>query len=112
METCNGRRKFLQPYDYFEFGISNYWGVPLHNRVLKVDRYRQMLDKKLTNLMTFLTPERIKGMLEEYKKVTDLYTLAMPDVNALYAPLDEYQKSYQDNTRMIYRLITICILNP
>ncbi len=37
--------KFYQ-YDNFEYGISNYWGVPLHNRVLKIDRYKQMLDNK------------------------------------------------------------------
>jgi spore coat protein H len=83
-------------YDYFEYGISNYWGVPLHNRVLKIDRYRQMLDIKVNELMAFLTPERLAGMLQDYKKVTDAYTLQDPDVNALYAPLDEYHESYQN----------------
>ncbi len=82
-------------YDYFEFGVANYWGVPLHSRVLKVDSYRQKLDTKINELMAFLTPERIKGMLDEYKKVTDLYTLAMPDLLHLRATKDEYNRQYE-----------------
>ncbi len=35
-------------------------------------------------------------MLQDYKKVTDAYTLQIPDVNALYAPLDNYYASYQE----------------
>jgi spore coat protein H len=83
------------PYDYFEFGIANFWGAPLHNRVLKVAGYRQMLDAKINELMTFLTPEKIKGMLDEYKKVTDLYTLSMPDLYYLPATPAEYYLEYE-----------------
>jgi spore coat protein H len=90
------RQAKIYLYDNFEKGISNFWGVPLHNRVLKIDRYRQMLDKKVNQLKDFLTPARLAGMLQNYKKVTDAYTLQIPDVNALYAPLDEYEESYQN----------------
>ena len=83
------------PYDYYEFGIANYWGVPLHNRVLKVAGYRQMLDAKMNELMAFLTPERIKGMLGEYKKVTDLYTLTMPDLLYVRVTPEEYNRQYE-----------------
>jgi spore coat protein H len=83
-------------YDYFEHGISNYWGVPLHSRVLKVARYRQMLDAKINELRAFLTPERLEGMLKEYKIVTDAYSLQMPDLYNLPATVDKYNKDYQD----------------
>ena len=83
-------------YDYFEYGISNYWGVPLHNRVLKVARYREMLDTKINELLAFLTPERMEGMLQEYKVVTDAYSLQMPDLYYLPGTLDKYNKDYQE----------------
>jgi spore coat protein H len=83
-------------YDYFEQGISNYWGVPLHSRVLKVARYRQMLDAKINELRAFLTPERLEGMLKEYKVVTDAYSLQMPDLYNLPVNVDKYNKDYQE----------------
>jgi spore coat protein H len=61
-------------------GISNYWGGVLHNRVLKVAKYRQMLDDKINELRRFLSPERIKSMLDVYKPVTDPYISRMPDL--------------------------------
>ncbi len=82
------------PYDKFEYGIANYWGVPLHNRVLKVARYRERLDRKISELMDFLTPDRLNGMLQEYKKVTDLYTLQMPDLYYLHGGVSNYQNIY------------------
>ncbi len=91
------RQETYYPYDYFEYGISNYWGVPLHSRVLKVARYRQMLDTKINELMAFLTPERLAGMLQEYKKVTDAYSLQMPDFENLPATtVDGYNQAYQE----------------
>ncbi len=70
----------LHPYSEFEHGISNYWGAVLHNRVLRVEKYRQMLDEKINEQMIFLTPERIKSMVDSYSKVTDVYTYKMPDI--------------------------------
>jgi spore coat protein H len=105
----NGNKWYFIPWDYdgdlarqegwyvidqYEYGIANYWGVPLHNRVLKVPRYRDMLDAKVNELMKFLTPERIQGMLMEYKQITDAYSLKMPDV--YYMPFSEsdYEEAY------------------
>ena len=30
------------PYEYWEFGIANFWGGVLHNRVLRVEKYRDL----------------------------------------------------------------------
>lgn len=90
-----GRQEKLYHYDGFEYGIANYWAVPLHQRVLKVARYRQMLDDKMNEVMRILTPERLKSMLSEYKKVTDAYTLQMPDLYYLGGSIADYEKVYE-----------------
>ena len=84
----------LYVYDDFEHGIANYWGVPLHRRVLKIARYRQMLDQKVNELMSILTTDRLAGMLKEYKKVTDAYALQMPDLYYMPGSVDDYQNEY------------------
>ena len=106
----NGNKWYFIPWDYdgsfnrlnresfgdypngqFEYGIANYWGSRLHNRVLRVEKYRQMLDKKIIELMGFLTPERIKSMVDSYRMVTEKYTTEMPDRN--YISLSPVQKN-------------------
>ncbi len=53
-----------------------------------------MLDEKVNELMKFMTPDRIKGMLADYKKVTDAYSLQMPD--EYYMPTKaDYEKAYE-----------------
>ncbi|HLO34240.1 MAG TPA: CotH kinase family protein [Anaerolineales bacterium] len=81
-------------YDDFESGVANYWGVPLHKRVLKIARYRQMLDEKVNELMDFLSSDRMEGMLKEYKKVTDVYSLQMPDLYYLRGSVNDYENEY------------------
>jgi spore coat protein H len=68
------------PYDHFEYGINNYWGSRLSNRVLRVEKYRQMLDEKINELMNFLTPERINSMVDLDRKVTEAYIYKKPDL--------------------------------
>lgn len=103
------------PYDLFEYGIANYWGVPLHNRVLKVTRYRQLLDAKINELMAFLTPERINNMLADYREVTDLYILQMPDLYYLKVTPQEYDKQYKlipGEIQLNYDLYQESLLSP
>ena len=106
----NGNKWYFIPWDYdgdlarqegfyvidqFEYGVANFWGVPLHSRVLKVARYRQMLDAKVEELMKFLTPERLAGMLAAYKPVTDAYSLQMPDLYFMPFNPGDYEKAYE-----------------
>lgn len=71
----------------FELGISNYWGVVLHKRVLSVPRYRELLEAKIQELRVILKPEKTKAMIESYRKVTDKYNFSMPD--RMYVRLNE-----------------------
>ncbi|MEA3350792.1 MAG: CotH kinase family protein, partial [Chloroflexota bacterium] len=84
----------VQPYEYWEKGVGNYWGGVLHRRVLEVDKYRQMLDAKIDELMVFLTPERLESMLNTYRTVTDYYITRMPDLLHLPATIEEYDLAY------------------
>ncbi|MCX6060100.1 MAG: CotH kinase family protein [Chloroflexi bacterium] len=98
----NGNKWYFLPWDYdgafpmqdravehefiyapWENGVSNYWGVILTNRLLRFQKYRQMLDDKINELRIFLTPERIKNMLDVYKKAVDPYVTRMPDLKNL-----------------------------
>ena len=98
----NGNKWYFLPWDYdgtflladhpelgqFTYapwarGVSNYWGAVLSNRLLRVDQYRQALDDKVQELRRFLTPERIKSMLDLYRQTVDPYVTRMPDVRYL-----------------------------
>jgi len=83
------------PYDEFEYGVANYWGVVLHRRVLTAERYRQMLDAKMNEMMLFLTPERLKEMLDGYKQVTSLYSLKSPDTQLLNMTPEGFDQQYE-----------------
>ena len=99
----NGNKWYFLPWDYdaafplqdqpdlarsnkyapWENGVSNYWRSVLPNRLLRVPQYRQALDDKVNALREILTPERIKSLLDVYKKATDPYVTRMPDVEYL-----------------------------
>ena len=64
-------------------GVSNYWGAVLPNRLLRLPQYRQALDDKINELRNFLTPERIKSMVNVYKKTVDPYVAETPDLQHL-----------------------------
>ena len=77
------------PYASYEYGVANYWGSPLANRVLRISAYRQALDSKINELMGFLTPQKITAMLDDYKPVVEKYSFQMPD--AMYLPINKVE---------------------
>jgi spore coat protein H len=86
-------------------GIADYWGNVLHRRVLTVPAYRKKLDKKMRDLLDVLTPERLNKMLNNYRKVTDQYSLEMPDVLNLPGTVAMYNREYSllpDEPRRAY----------
>lgn len=82
------RDEFEYPNQHWETGIANYWGGVLHNRVLRSEKYRAMLDDKINELMKFLTPERIDLMLQIYRPVVEPYIYRDPD--RIYIDHPEY----------------------
>jgi spore coat protein H len=82
------------PYEYWEFGMANYWGGVLHNRVLRVEKYRDMLTTKIEELMLLLTPERIESMLNTYRPIVEPYVSRMPDIYYLSGTEDDFNFQY------------------
>jgi spore coat protein H len=82
------------PYEYWEYGISNYWGSVLHNRVLRVDHYRDRLTEKIEELYSYLTPERLENMLNIYKPVVEPFISRMPDLYYFPLSIEEFDLQY------------------
>ena len=73
----------------WESGISNYWGNVLFQRCLQSEEFREELDAAIQDLRSYLSVERISGMIEKYRTVTQKYLYQMPD--QMNAPLPEAQ---------------------
>lgn len=84
----------LFPYHSWEKGISNEWGVVLHSRLFKIEKYRDLLTAKIEELMTFMTTERIQSLLDMYKPITDHFVTRMPDVLNFDVSMEEYELAY------------------
>jgi len=77
-------------------GVSDYWGVVLFNRMLKVDKYRDALTQKVEALHKVVTPERIASMIARCRKVVDQYTVRMPDVVNMRIPTAKLEAVYEN----------------
>ncbi len=73
----------------WEDGVSNYWGNALFQRALKTEIFREALTAAVEDLKSYLSPDRINAMVEEYSAIVKPYLYRMPDVQ--YAPLTETQ---------------------
>ena len=110
----NGEKWYFLPWDYdtaltrqyreelgfyplaeWEKGISNSWGNILHNRVFKIEKYRDALSQKIEMLRQYLTEDRIQTLLETYKPVTDQFVTSLPDSYYFPVTLAEYNYIHQ-----------------
>ena len=71
----------------WECGVSNYWGNVLFQRCLQSDDFREELDTAVSDVKSYLSEERISGMIQAYRTVTQTYLKKMPD--QMYAPLTD-----------------------
>ena len=71
----------------WECGVSNYWGNVLFQRCLQSDDFREELDAAILDVKSYLSEERISGMIQAYRTVTQAYLKKMPD--QMYAPLTD-----------------------
>lgn len=60
-------------------GISNYWGVVLFNRALRLPSFRSLLSEKMELLHGTITQEKIASLIRKYRTVTDRFTSSLPD---------------------------------
>lgn len=96
------------PYLDWEEGFANYWGVVLHNRVLRVEKYRLMLDSKVNELSLLMPPEKIENMLKIYRDVTEPFINRPPDLNTTEVSQFRYNLAYSlipaeiENNKILY----------
>lgn len=70
IDTSNGK---------WEHGISNYWGVILHQRFLKNSANREELKKKVEELHETINKESVDALVKQYNQTVEPYVTAMPD---------------------------------
>ncbi len=95
-DACLFRRQWAltgedKSYDTWAAGISNYWGIILHQRFLKYEKNRQELDEKVEELHSWLNRDYIAQKVEEYNDTIEDYVSEMPDLLYLGYTLEERQ---------------------
>lgn len=63
----------------WEHGISNYWGVILHQRFLKNSANREELKEKVEELHETIDQESVDVLVKQYNQTVEPYVTAMPD---------------------------------
>lgn len=78
-------------------GVSDYWGIVLFSRMLRIPEYRKLLTDKVTYLHeNVITPERIAQLIKTYRQVVDPFTHKMPDTIQLGCTLEQLELIYQN----------------
>ena len=80
----------------WEYGIANYWGTVLANRLLREEHYRDQLTIKIEELKKFLTEETLTSMLESYRPVVEPFIYSMPDIQYLPAETGYFAIDYEN----------------
>ncbi len=96
-------------------GISNVWGMVLFNRMLRVEKYRDLLTRRVDELHKIITPERIKRMVAEYRTVVNPFTHRMPDIINLPVTLEQLEQIYEQmpyDTDLAYEYIQESLKTP
>lgn len=75
-------------------GISLVWNVQLFQRMFRQAEYRDLLLARVEELRTIITPEKVAGMIAEYRTVVDGFTSRMPDTIYLPATLEQLEEIY------------------
>ena len=88
------------------YGVSNYWGMVLFNRMLRVTAYREALTAKMEQLKAIITPEIIAAEIAKYRTVVDTFTMRLPDaihMTGTTAQLDLLYQSMPGDVTVAYR---------
>lgn len=66
-------------YGAHQHGISNYWGLRLHQRFLKYEENRLALAQRVDELHEVINKETVDALAARYNAVAEEYALRMPD---------------------------------
>ncbi len=99
----------------YEYGVSNYFGSVLHQRVLKSEKMREKLDKKVKYLMGVLTKDRLKNMINSYLAVVKSFVFQYPDIENLSKTSKQYDQIISmmpDDVQACYELYKGSLKKP
>lgn len=97
-------------YAPWQMGIGNWWGVPLHNRFLMDATNRADLTRTVLDIYsTYLTPERIKALLDSYRPLVQPLITRSPDLDHL--PTVAGADSEEQWAHEYARLVTVTKIN-
>ena len=68
-----------ESYGNWQHGVSNYWGVVLHQRFLKNESNRQELADKVDELYETINRDSVNALVAQYNEKVEPYVLSMPD---------------------------------
>lgn len=71
---------FIRPY---QSGISNYWGVILHNRYFRNIEHVDLLKQKIEELSEYINADTVRAQLNKYRDIVEPFLYRMPDVQYL-----------------------------
>lgn len=74
------------------YGVSNYWGNVLFQRVLRSPKYREKLDEKIEEYHSFLNEEMLAKRIEKYANVVWPYRNKLPDILTTKVTNDDFLK--------------------
>lgn len=108
----------------WERGVSNYWGMVLFNRALRLPDFRAALDAAVEDLLAnYLGQEHLEEMVRGYRAVVEPYVYTQPDM--LSAPLSaeqynevaqaisgEVQLNYEDYRASLEKSLPFYIATP
>lgn len=92
-----GERELRRPgalgQNSWRYGVSNYWGNLLFQRLLKSERFRTGLDKVVDKLYrNQLSPNSIGDLSKQYANIVKPYLSRMPDVERMTIKEEQYDK--------------------
>lgn len=76
-------------YGSYQRGITNYWGIMLHQRFLKYSENRKELAAKVDELHMTINKDTINESAASYNQVVEPYVAQMPDIYYLENTLEE-----------------------
>ena len=80
----DGSARETRYYAKWELGISNWWGIPLHEGFLKIKQNRDDLALMVDKIRaSYITPSTIGERLDTYKPLMQPYLAQSPDVDEL-----------------------------
>ena len=82
-----------QTYTSWSFGISNYWGNVLYQRMFKNEEYRNLLTQTIHTLVAeYMTEDRINELINIYTPTVKPFVYRMPDIVHARFTEEEYDR--------------------